>query len=641
MASGGKEERTSAAQLRAEAKQAGDSASEHAKDSAAEYKQQVHKAGLSALKGAEENYQSAKGTAVEEKDRLLDYATQTKNTATDTVQEYTEAAKKKLGDLGESTQQKYEQTKKQTAETAENALNNEASEPARQAAAQQEDKSSNSQNMYGAVRDNTYDYIEEAKRNLFQGAAAGDHDTTTRKEDSSDTVDEDAAVEGAKGTSADQGRLGAGAVSNTTARLWDTSKEKASESVEAVERKIDHAKDGTKQKISDWTATREGDHGVRDGAASRDGKSTDGLDEGVKQKASQMLGSVQNETADTFSDTQDRKTLSESTAGYTDHHRKDEGAARDADSTWDATVDKTKSREYFEENPGVLSSWTSNVKERASQFLGSTQNETADTLNDSADRATLSESTAAGHVTKPRKEAAEEAAAPAPWDTTRGKTKEPAAASGVAGVNWAGLKLKASQILESFGNETADTFDTVQDRKSISESTEGTTTDQHGGGGASAEADMPFDHTDVKTSVHDKVQEALASAAGASDQENLQSADSMPQSASDNHGDASGGGGGGFTWESLKQKASDVLGGIQLSTPTRTAGDGDQETQLPGENNTGILSDNVNKKLTDSIAAMKERAAEDSASKSLHDTTDFTSETRRATADQVADYADH
>jgi hypothetical protein len=48
----------------------------------------------------------------------------------------------------------------------------------------------------------------------------------------------------------------------------------------------------------------------------------------------------------------------------------------------------------------------------------------------------------------------------------------------------------------------------------------------------------------------------------------------------------------------------------------------------------------VNKKLPDSIAAMKERAAEDSASKSLHDTTDFTSETRRATADQVADYAD-
>ncbi len=491
---------------------------------------------------------------------------------------------------------------------------------------------------YGAVRDNTYDYIEEAKRNLFQGAAAGDHDTTTRKEDSSDTVDEDAAVEGGKGASADQGRLGAGAVSNTTARLWDTSKEKASESVEAVERKIDHAKDGTKQKISDWTATREGDHGVRDGAATRDGKSTDGLDEGVKQKASQMLGSVQNETADTFSDTQDRKTLSESTAGYTDHHRKDEGAARDADSTWDATVDKTKSREYFEENPGVLSSWTSNVKERASQFLGSTQNETADTLNDSADRATLSESTAAGHVTKPRKEAAEEATAPAPWDTTRGKTKEPAAASGVAGVNWAGLKLKASQILESFGNETADTFDTVQDRKSISESTEGTMTDQHGGGGASAEADMPFDHTDVKTSVHEKVQEALASAPATSDQENLQSADSMPQSASDNHGDANGGG---FTWESLKQKASDVLGGIQLSTPTRTAGDGDQETQLPGENNTGILSDNVNKKLTDSIAAMKERAAEDSASKSLHDATDFTSETRRATADQVADYADH
>jgi hypothetical protein len=496
---------------------------------------------------------------------------------------------------------------------------------------------------YGAVRDNTYDYIEEAKRNLFQGAAAGDHDTTTRKEDSSDTVDEDAAVEGGKRTSADESRLGAGAVSNTTARLWDTSKEKASESVEAVESKIDHAKDGTKQKLSDWTASREGDHGVRDGAATRDGKSTDGLNEGVKQKASQMLGSVQNETADTFSDTQDRKTLSESTAGYTDHHRKDEGAARDA------TVDKTKSREYFEENPGVLNSWTSNLKERASQFLGSTQNETADTLNDSTDRATLSESTAAGHVTKPKKEAAEEAAAPAPWDTTREKTKvtaedeyhhheQPAVASGVAGLNWAGLKLKASQILESFSNETADTFDTVQDRKSISESTEGTTTDQHGGVGASAEADMPFDHTDVKTSVHDKVREALASAAAASDQENFQSADSMPQSASDNHGDA--GGGGGFTWESLKQKASDVLGGIQLSTP-RTAGDGDQETQLPGENNTGILSDNVNEKLTDSIAAMKQRAAEDSASKSLHEATDFTSETRRATADQVADYADH
>jgi hypothetical protein len=82
MASRGKEERTSAAQLRAEAKQTGDSASEHAKESAAEYKQQVHKAGLSALKGAEENYQSAKGTAVEEKDRLLDYTTQTKNAAT-------------------------------------------------------------------------------------------------------------------------------------------------------------------------------------------------------------------------------------------------------------------------------------------------------------------------------------------------------------------------------------------------------------------------------------------------------------------------------------------------------------------------------------------------------------------------------
>jgi F0F1-type ATP synthase membrane subunit b/b' len=61
----------------------------------------------------------------------------------DTVQEYTEAAKKKLGDLGESTQQKYEQT----AEAAENALNNEASEPARQAAVQEQDKSSNSQNM--------------------------------------------------------------------------------------------------------------------------------------------------------------------------------------------------------------------------------------------------------------------------------------------------------------------------------------------------------------------------------------------------------------------------------------------------------------------------------------------------------------
>jgi gas vesicle protein len=53
----------------------------------------------------------------------------------DTVQEYTEAAKKKLGDLGESTQQKYEQINKQAAETA------------RQAAVQEEDKSSNSQNM--------------------------------------------------------------------------------------------------------------------------------------------------------------------------------------------------------------------------------------------------------------------------------------------------------------------------------------------------------------------------------------------------------------------------------------------------------------------------------------------------------------
>ena len=128
--------------------------------------------------------------------------------------------------------------------------------------------------------------------------------------------------------------------------------------------------------------------------------------------------------------------------------------------------------------------WNDEIKLKAeSLILGSVQiNKSPDTLTDTMDRSTLSKSTLGANKT-------DEYEAPCP------------------GVNSNVLKLKASsQLLESFvGNETADTFDTIQDREVNLESTAGTETTVKAGNATSS-----FNQSHAKFPLRHKAHEAAA-----------------------------------------------------------------------------------------------------------------------------------
>jgi hypothetical protein len=94
-------------------------------------------------------------------------------------------------------------------------------------------------------------------------------------------------------------------------------------------------------------------------------------------------------------------------------------------------------------------------------------------------------------------------------DFTRGRSYDAAGATQEHSLSvLKQMKQKASNLLgvaQHITNETADTFDTVQDREVTSESTAGATA--HKAGAASS----PFDQTGSKTSVTEKVQDASES----------------------------------------------------------------------------------------------------------------------------------
>lgn len=365
--------------------------------------------------------------------------------------------------------------------------------------------------------------------------------------------------------------------------------------------------DGLKQKASEFLGgankkTSEAVGEVQDKSRAHEG--------GGKQTATQMLNSAQNETADTFGDSADRKTLSESTAGHVP------SKAASAGSVWDATEDKTRTSENHTMPEGV--NWNE-IKQKASQFLGSAQNETADTVNDSADRSTLSESTLG--VNKSRA-----GDTGTPWDVTHEKTKSDEYETPAPGVNWNGLKLKASQILESFGNETADTFDTIQDRQVISESSAGAGTAAHKAGDATS----PFDHTNAKIPVHDKAREAAVNF----NQQMADASKSAQEANEEAHAHSTSTSG--LTWDGLKAKASEVLGSIQQST--KSSADSAREAADNAANKSSGVWDDVSAKLADISSVAQDRA---NAGVVLPEEPVFSSETRRATAGQVADYANH
>ena len=367
--------------------------------------------------------------------------------------------------------------------------------------------------------------------------------------------------------------------------------------------------DGLKQKASEFLGgankkTSEAVGEIQDKSRAHEGSG--------KQAATQMLNSAQNETADTFGDSTDRKTLSESTAGHVP------SKAASAGSVWDATEDKTRTREYHTAPEGV--NWNE-IKQKASQFLGSAQNEVADTVNDSADRSTLSESTLGAN--KPRA-----GDAGTPWDVTHEKTKSDEYETPAPGVNWNGLKLKASQILESFGNETADTFDTIQDREVISESSAGAGAAAHHKAG---DATSPFDHTSAKIPVHDKAREAAANF----DQRMADASKSAQEANEEAHAHSTTSSTG-LTWDGLKAKASEVLGSIQQST--KSSADSAREAADNAANKSSGVWDDVSAKLADISSVAQDRA---NAGVVLPEEPVFSSETRRATAGQVADYANH
>lgn len=530
---------------------------------------------------------------------------------------------------------------------------------------------------YGATKDNTYEYIEDAKKKLenatesMKRSSAETTNSATREtgkkvEGGKEIISEyvgpatEKTAESWDATKQKASELTGvaqeetGNAKNTVASTWDATQEKAAETTGAAQNKFHSAWESGKEKTQETSDTLRDkasestetvhEHsllsfdglkqralellggaqntsdtasGVKDSAPSTwdatkrktsqtadylGGKSNRAglgeLEGGEKQKASQLLGSAQNETADTFGDNQDRSTLSQSTGGHT--HPK----AGKSVSTWDATKDKS----HVVDHHGSGANWDG-LKQRASQFLGSAQNETADTLNDTQDRTTLSESTAGANWDKAPH-------AQSTWDATKDKTQAEAYHKPGVGVTWDGLKQKASQILESFGNETADTFDTVQDRNSISESIAGA--DQNKAG----EAALPFDHTNVKTSVHSKASKSL---------DQIMADTSKSADFQDHEADHSIG----LTWGGLKQKASEVLSNIQQSV------DSAERKAEESSNETGGEWHDVMKKYAEAPAVAYDNESTSSNPALTSDMNVFSSETRRATAGQVADYAEH
>lgn len=85
MASGGTNLRAEANKARDEAREHGSKGTEAAKESAAQYKGAVQQEGLSALKGAEDRYETAKDYTMEKSGQAVDTASAAANDATDTV----------------------------------------------------------------------------------------------------------------------------------------------------------------------------------------------------------------------------------------------------------------------------------------------------------------------------------------------------------------------------------------------------------------------------------------------------------------------------------------------------------------------------------------------------------------------------
>jgi hypothetical protein len=215
----------------------------------------------------------------------------------------------------------------------------------------------------------------------------------------------------------------------------------------------------------------------------------------------------------------------------------------------------------------------------------------ADTVNDVADRKTLSESTLG--ATQDGAHAATE-----PIDPTRAKVKD-----GSHEVDWDAVKQKATQILQSFGNETADTFDTVQDRNIVAES-------------------VRASPVVGKDPVTESVQRMVDEAPRVVEESREDSASGEPVHSS------------GLTWDSLKQKATSVLDSIQ-SASHNAAESAHEQAGKGGNDNNASAMEAAMRKAADVAGVASDRASVDFKP----DEPVFTSETRRATAGQVADYA--
>ena len=506
-----------------------------------------------------------------------------------------------------------------------------------------------SYNAAGVTQEHSLSAWEQIKQKASNFLGVAQHKTNETADAAQKKADEagdqaastwDAAKKSVSNTAQD--------AENRLSSTWQSTKEKTSQSVDEAKYQVGSTWDSTKEEARATTdATHDKSHeqrkeplidlqGLKETASqflgvNQDKKPSDvendakqGTGEagaGVKQSASQFLEAGKNETADAFGEI-NKNTLSESTAGVP------HPMAEHAGLVWDSTKDESYSKDY---HSGPELNWA-DIKRKASQLLEGASNETADTFDGVADRKTLSESTLGATQDDAH-------AATAPIDPTHAKTKAEEYHTPIVtkGVDWDVLKQKASQILESFGNETADTFDTVQDRKVSSESIAGVAAHK------AEAASSPLDQTESKTSVTEKVQDA----SGSIEQRIQEARDKAARSAQEGRDEAAAQmKSGGLSWDTLKQKATSVLNSIQQTSHNaadsaheqghNVANSAQEQASKAGNDNTSAVKDANMRKVADIAGVASDRA---SAGEAKFDEPVFTSETRRATADQVADYA--
>jgi hypothetical protein len=522
-----------------------------------------------------------------------------KEEAKDSAESTWDATKQKAGEVAGNAQENKDGTKDSAGSTWES-----AKESAGQTWDDTKQKAGEARDEAAATVDSTRD------RSYDAAGATKEHSASAWEQMKQKASNFLGSTQYKTNETADAAERKANETGDSSASTWDATKKSVSDTTQDAENKLNSTWQSTKDKTSEvfddakHQADSEAAHKQRrgplidlQGLKERASHFLGGHHEepkpseeaGEKQKASQFLEAGKNETADTFGETQDRNALSESTAGVT------HPGATHAGSVWDSTKDKSAhSTKNTSSHSGPELNW-SDIKQKASQFLESTNNEVADTVNEAADRKTLSESTLG--ATQPGSHGASH-----PMDPTYAKTKgdnyhTPAVAQGV---DW---KEKASQMLQSFGNETADTFDTIQDTNITSEK--------------------------AQDPVAANVQDALDK--GKTLQQEARDDVAEVAARRDDHTAASGG----LTWDSLKQKATSVLGSIQHAS--QNAADSAHEQAKKGAHDQNYSATEAAMRKAADIAGV----ASDRAGGGVFPGEEpvFTSETRRATADQVADYA--